>query len=128
MLKKNWYLLTPLLLIAIPALIVVYYIVSFGYTPAEAMKATQYFLQSNTRYTQKYSDANFARLRPGMDGRTVYEVMQMQPFERRDDEAVWIYSLPQGDAKAYHERTVQLERDKNNVPRVKKVVKTFHAP
>lgn len=128
MLKKNWYLLLPLLLIAVPGLLFGYYSLSHGYKPADAWNATRYFLQSGTRYTQNYSETNFARLRPGMDGRTVYEVMRMQPFERHDSDSRWLYSLAKPGATAYHERVVVLERDKDNVPRVKTLLRGFKVP
>lgn len=128
MLKKNWYLLLPFVLFALPGLLFGYYTLSHGYNSADAWKATRHFLKSGTRYTQNYSETNFARLRPGMDGRTVYEVMGMQPFERHDDDTRWLYTLAKPGATAYHERVVVLERDKKNVPRVKTVVRGFKVP
>lgn len=128
MLKKNWYLLTPLALILIPALLFAHYTTKFGYETADALNATRYFLVSGTRYTANYAEVNFRRLRPGMDGRTVYQVMGMQPFERHDNDSRWIYALPKPGATAYHERVVVLERDAANVPRVKELVKRFHTP
>lgn len=128
MFKKNWYLFLPLLLIAIPGLLFGYYSTSYGYPPKEAWNATRYFLQSGTRYTQKYNELNFKRLKPGMDGRMVYQIMQMQPFERHDDDARWVYSLAKPGYTAYHERVVLMARDKDNVPRVKGFVRGFKIP
>jgi hypothetical protein len=125
MLKKNWYLLLPFLLFAVPGMLFAYYSLSHDYESEDAWKATRYFLLSGTRYTQNYSEANFTRLRPGMDGRTVYEVMRMQPFERHDNDSRWLYSLAKPGCHAYHERVVILERGKDNVPRVKTLVRRF---
>ncbi|HCN29813.1 MAG TPA: hypothetical protein DIT64_13925 [Verrucomicrobiales bacterium] len=128
MLKKNWYLLLPLLLVALPGLLFGYYTLSYGYGPKDAWNATRYFLQSGTRYTQKYEEYNFSRLRNGTDGRGVYQIMKMQPFERHDNDSRWIYSLPKPGSTAYHERVVLLQRDKDNVPRVKGLVRGFKIP
>lgn len=126
MLKKNWYLFTPLLLAGIPALLLGYYILAFGYPVNEAVEAVSHFLESSTRYAIKYDDNRFSRIRPGMGGRDVFELIGV-PFERRDNDAEWLYALPQGTALYYHERKVIFVRDKNNVPLVKETVKGFHA-
>jgi hypothetical protein len=117
MLKKNWYLFTPLLLAGIPALLLFYYILSFGYPVNEAVEAVSHFLQSSTRYSMKYDDHRFSRVRPGMGGRDVFELIGV-PFERRNNDEEWLYALPQGTTRYYH---------KNNVPLVKETVKAFHA-
>lgn len=126
MLKKNWYLFTPLLLAGIPALLLAYYILAFGYPVGEAVEAVSHFLQSSTRYSLKYDDNRFSRIKPGMGGRQVFELVGV-PFERGVNEAEWLYALPQGTTKYYHERKVIFVRDKNNVPLVKETVKAFHA-
>ncbi len=126
MLKKNWYLFTPLAILGLPALLLCYYIISFGYSPDEAVEAVRYFLKSNTRYALKYEDRHFSQIRPGMGGREVFERIGV-PFERRNNDEEWLYSLPQGDTQYYHERKVIFTRDKNNVPLVKETVKGFHA-
>jgi hypothetical protein len=128
MFKRNWYLFTPLILIIIPALAWGYYVGVFGYSPAEAMMATRHFFQSSTRYANKYSEDHFNRLvQPGQDGRKVFEAIGV-PFERHNDDAEWIYALPNGSTPYYHERKVIFTRDANNVPRVKQKVKSFHTP
>ena len=67
-------------------------------------------------------------VRPGMDGRQVFELID-KPFERHDNDAIWIYSGPTNSASPYyHERKVLFTRDAKNIPRVQKVVKEFHAP
>jgi hypothetical protein len=126
MLRKNWYLFTPLAFVGLPSLILAYYILSFGYPVSEAVEATSHFLQSSTRYAMKYSDNHFSRIKPGMDGRQVFEWVGV-PFERRNNDEEWLYSLPNGLTKYYHERKILFTRDKNNVPRVKEVVRAFHA-
>lgn len=128
MFKKNWYLFTPLLLVAIPVIIYGYYTVSVGYAPKDAMNATKYFLVSGTRYAMDYNELNFNRLQPGMDGRQVYQTMGKQPSERHDNDTRWVYSLPKPGSQAYHERVIIMERDKQNVPRVKELVRRFHVP
>ncbi len=128
MFKKHWYLFTPLLLLAIPAAIYGYYVIDMGYGSKDAVKATQHFLVSGTRYAMDYNEVNFARLRSGMDGRQVYQTMGKQPSERHDNDTRWIYSLPQPGSRAYHERVVIMARDDQNVLRVKELVKRFHAP
>jgi hypothetical protein len=127
MFKRNWYLFTPLILIVVPALVLAFYMGSYGYEFGEAREALQHFVQSSTRYSQGYSDTKFGSIRPGMDGRRVFEVVGL-PFERHDNDAQWIYSLPKGTTPYYHERIILFDRDKNNVPHVKAVVKRFHTP
>lgn len=126
MLKKNWYLFTPLAILGLPALLLCYYVFSFGYPLNEAVESVSYFLKSGTRYAMKYEDRRFSRVRPGMGGREVFELIGV-PFERRNNDEEWHYSLPQGSTPYYHERIVKFVRDKNNVPLVKETVKGFHA-
>lgn len=128
MFKKNWYFFTPLLLLAIPAAIYLFYASSMGYSSTDSMNATKYFLVSGTRYAMEYNEVNFNRLQPGMDGRQVYQIMGKQPSERLDNDTRWVYSLAKPGSKAYHERVVIMERDKQNVPRVKELVRRFHTP
>jgi len=126
MLKKNWYLFTPLAIIGIPAFLLAYYILAIGYPINEAVEAVSRFMQSSTRYSMKYSANHFSAVKPGMDGKQVFDLLGV-PFERRDNDAQWLYSLPQGSAKCYHERKIIFDRDAKNVPHVKEVVKAFHA-
>lgn len=128
MLKRNWYFIFPLLLIGLPVLLTGWYSLNYGYDFANAWEAVRHFGSSGTRYTQNYSESNFDKIRPGVDARTVYQIMGMQPFERRNNDTEWYYSFAQGDAKYYHERVVIFERDKLDIPRVKAVVKKFHQP
>ncbi|TDU69363.1 hypothetical protein EI77_03016 [Prosthecobacter fusiformis] len=128
MFKKNWYLFTPLLLVAIPAAIYAYYVSSMGYGSTDAANATKYFLVSGTRYAMDYDELNFNRLKPGMDGRQVFLTMGKQPSERHDNDTRWVYSLAKPGSQAYHERVVVMERDKQNTLRVKELVKRFHVP
>ena len=103
-----------------------HYILAYGYPVNEAIEATSHFLQSDTRYAQGYSDVNFGRIRPGMDGRQVFEAVGV-PYERHDNDTEWLYSLAQGTTNYYHERKVILAKDSKGIPRVKEVVYGFHA-
>jgi hypothetical protein len=126
MFRKNWYLFTPLAIVGLPALSLVYYMFVFGYPPAEAVEATTHFFQSSTRYAMKYSDRHFALVKPGMDGKEVYSRIGV-PFERRNNDTEWLYSLPNGLTRCYHERMVIFAKDSKGIPRVKEVVRAFHA-
>jgi hypothetical protein len=127
MLKKNWYLFTPLAIVGLPAFLLAFYILAYGYPVNEAVEAVSHFIQSSTRYSMKYSADHFSRIRPGMDGKQVFDYLGV-PFERRNNDTEWLYSLPQGSAKAYHERKILFVRDAKRGPLVKEVVKSFHAP
>lgn len=128
MFKKNWYLFTPAILILIPVAIYAYYTASFGYGSTDALNATKYFVVSGTRYPLDYDERNFLRLQTGMDGRQVFEAMRQQPFERHDNDTRWLYSLPKAGSNAYHQRVVVMERDKQNILRVKSLERGFHIP
>lgn len=126
-LKRRWYYIAPAVLILIPVLMMLYYVVTMGYGFDESWVALQNMGRSNTRYTQKFTESSFSKIVPGMDGRTVYQAMGMQPFEGQAG-LVWKYSLPQDGAEVYHERTVLFAYDKNHVPRVVRTVKRLHLP
>lgn len=127
MFKKNWYLFTPLILIAIPALLMGYYMGVSGYNFENAKQATLHFAQSSTRYSQGFSEDQLTYVRPGMEGRKVFELLGM-PFERHDNDAEWLYSLPTGATPYYHERLILFNRDNSGTLRVKEVVRRFHLP
>lgn len=124
--QRNWYFFTPLAIIIIPLIMAVNSMVNWGYDFSESMNAIVHWGSTDTRYTIGFSELGFKTLRKGMDGRTVYGLIK-NPFERQVEDTVWRYSLPQGDAKYYHERTVLFEKDPQGVPRVKSVVSRFHA-
>lgn len=124
--SKNWYLFTPLLIIGLPAFLLAFYILGYGYPVNEAVEAVSHFVQSSTRYSQGYSADHFRMVKSGMGGKQVYDLIGV-PFERRNNDSEWLYSLPQGTTNYYHERKVIFVRDKNNVPLVKETVKAFHA-
>lgn len=126
-LKKNWYLLTPALILVIPALIILFFTVNYGYSFNDSFKAFCHFGSSSTRYSQGFSESKFSAVRVGMDGRQVYGIIK-NPFERLNEDTEWRYALPNGQAKYYHERTIILEKDKNGVPRVKQRISRFHTP
>ena len=127
LLKKRWYYFAPVILVLVPLLLMVYFSMTYGYSMGEAWKVVRHMGQSGTRFPVKYEERNFDKLRPGMDGRTVYQTMSVQPFEGQGG-TDWKYSLPQDHAPYYHERLVIMEPDKNGVPRVKQVIKRFHEP
>ncbi len=128
LIKKNWYLFTPALLLLIPALMVVFCSINYGYSLAESMKTVRYFGSTSTRYSQGFSERKFKMARLGMDGKSVYNTIK-NPMERNiPEDTEWRYSLPGSGTKYYHERTLILEKDKNGIPRVKQRISRFHAP
>ncbi len=128
MIKKNWYLFTPAFILIIPALMVLFCIVNYGYSFSESLKAVRYFGSTGTRYAQGFSELKFKTVRPGMDAKSVYNTIK-NPMERNmPEDTEWRYSLPLGLTEYYHERIVLLEKDKNGVPRVKQRISRFHTP
>lgn len=125
--KRNWYFFTPLFIIAIPMLMAVNSMVSWGYSFPESMNALMHFGSTDTRYSIGFTEDHFRRVRPGMDGKTVYNIVK-NPFERQADDTRWLYALPQGAAKYYHERTLIFDKDAQGIPRVKQVISRFHTP
>lgn len=126
--KKNWYFLTPAILVLIPALMVLFCSVKYGYNLSESMKAVRYFGSTGTRYSQGFSERNFLLVRMGMDPKSVYNVLR-NPMERNvPEDTIWRYSLPASGTQYYHERTLVFERDKNGIPRVKQRISRFHTP
>lgn len=126
--KKNWYLLTPALIVLIPVLMMVFCMVNYGYGVTEAMKAVRYAGSTSTRYAQGFTERKFKLVRVGMDGRSVYNTIK-NPMERNmPEDTEWRYSLPSSGTEYYHERTLVLEKDKNGVPRVKQKISRFHTP
>lgn len=124
--KKNWYLLSPALILLIPALMVLYYSVNFGYSAAESWNAVRHFGSANTRYAQGFTERKFRSVQIGMDGRTVYQIIK-NPMERNmPEDTHWSYSLSGSGAQYYHERALLLEKDANGIPRVKQKISRFH--
>lgn len=126
--KKNWYLLTPALIVLIPLLMAVYCTISYGYSFSESMKAVRYFGSTSTRYSQGFTERNFKLVRLGMDGRSVYNVIKNPMQRNMPEDTEWRYSLPGSGTEYYHERVLILEPDKNGVPRVKQKISRFHTP
>lgn len=126
--KKNWYLLTPAAILLIPALMVLFCCVNYGYSVPEAMKAVRYFGSTGTRQAQGFTERKFKMVHLGMDGRTVYNTIK-NPMERNmPEDTEWRYTLPASGTDYYHERTLVFEKDKNGIPRVKKKISRFHTP
>ena len=126
-LKRRWYYFAPLVLVLVPLLMTVFVSMKYGYSMGESWTAVRHIGQTGTRFAQKYEERNFDKLRPGMDGRTVYQTMNMQPLEGQTG-SDWRYSLPADQAAYFHERTVIMEPDAQRIPRVKQVIKRLHMP
>lgn len=126
-LKRRWYYFAPLVLVLVPLLMTVFVSMKYGYSMGDSWTAVCHIGQTSTRFAQKYEERNFDKIRPGMDGRTVYQTMNMQPLEGQTGRE-WKYSLPDGQAAYFHERTVLMEPDAQKIPRVKQVVKRLHVP
>ena len=126
-LQRNWYFFTPLVIIIIPAIMAVNSMVNWGYGFSESMNALMHFGSTDTRYSIGFSEMGFKAIKKGMDGRTVYSIIK-NPFEGPATDTPWKFSLPQGDAKYYHERTVVMEKDAQGVPRVKDIISRCHTP
>lgn len=125
--KKNWYLLTPALILLIPGLMILFYTVSYSYSLSDSLRAVRHFGSTSTRQSIGFSERKFKMLRVGMDGRTVYNTIK-NPMERNTPEDTqWRFTLPGSGAEYYHERTIILEKDSNGIPRVKERISRFHA-
>lgn len=126
--KKNWYLLTPAVIVLIPALMVAFCSVKYGYSLPEAMKSVRYFGSTGTRYAQGFSERDFRLVKTGMNPKSVYDLIR-NPMERNmPEDTEWRYTLPASGTNYYHERTLIFERDKSGMPRVKQRVSRFHTP
>ncbi len=126
--KKNWYLLTPAVILLIPALMVLFCTANYGYSIAESWKAVSHFGSTSTRQAQGFTERKFKAVRVGMDGRTVYSLIK-NPMERNmPEDTQWRYTLPGSGAQYYHERTLVFEKDKNGIPRVTDKISRFHSP
>jgi hypothetical protein len=127
-LKKNWYLLTPALIVLIPGLIMIYCSVIYGYSMEESGQVVLHIGSTSTRYGQGFSEGNFRLVRGGMDGKAVFNLLKV-PMERNlPEDTEWRYSLPSSGAQYYHERAVIMARDSKGIPRVKEKISRFHTP
>jgi hypothetical protein len=127
--KKNWYFFTPAVILVIPALIVLFFTVNYGYTVSDSINAMFHVGSTSTRLAQGFSERKFKMVQVGMDGRQVFNTIR-NPMEGNDpgaDVANWRYSLPGSGAGYYHERTIVLAKDKNGIPRVKQRISRFRA-
>lgn len=122
-LKKNWYFAIPAAFIALPLIMILYISLSYGYSLNEATQCFMAFGKENTKFQSlKYSEGNFDRVKPGMRGSDVFELLGI-PLERHDNDTQWLYALPVGGTAYYHERTINMSGGK-----VTSVVKRFHSP
>jgi hypothetical protein len=125
MLKKFSFLFLPLLILLCVCGVVVKGLVFHGYSMEESLAMLRHLHESGSRYTLNYSEDHFDQIQVGDSGRQVFERMTVPPFERHENDSVWLYSLPEAAAAYYHQRDVIFERDAENVPRVKATVKRF---
>lgn len=127
-LKKNWYLLTPALIALIPALMMLFCSLNYGYGMEEAFKAIRHIGSTNTRYGQGFSERKFSMVHVGMDGKAVYNMLKT-PMERNlPEDTEWRYSLPGSGTQYYHERIIVMAKDAKGIPRVKEKISRFHTP
>lgn len=124
--QRNWYYFTPAVIVAIPLLMGVVSMANWGYSFKESMSALMHFGSTDTRYAIKFTEDRFRQVRPGMRGDQVFNAVGV-PFEGQGG-LEWKYSLPENKATYFHERTVIFERDAQNVPKVKSVIRRFHTP
>ena len=127
--KKNWYMFTPAAILVIPALMVVFCTINYGYSIPDSINAVFHVGSTGTRYSMGFSEHKFSLVKIGMDGNTVFETIR-NPMEGIDPSAAvanWRYSLPASGAGYYHERTIVLAKDKSGVFRVKQRISRFHA-
>jgi hypothetical protein len=128
---KKPLILVPLAFISIPVQLTLWYMTSFGYSFNESIQCVLHFVQNRTRYAQKFSEPNLARITPGMTGDQVFKLIG-QPLEGhiRDGKpgSHWKYSLAEGTASVYHERTIVFDLPPNAPPKVSEVIKRLHLP
>lgn len=126
--KKNWYFFTPAAILIIPALMVLFCTVNYGYAIPDSINAVFHVGSTGTRYSMGFTEHKFHSVRVGMDNRAVFNTIKnpMQGNDPEADAASWRYSLPASGAGYYHERTIVFAKDKNGVQRVKQLVSRFH--
>lgn len=129
LLKRRWYYFAPAILVLVPLLLTGFFSLKYGYSMAESWTTMRHMGQTGTRYAQKFDERKFGQIRPGMDGRQVYQTMGMQPMEGHANGGLeWRYSLPAENAAFYHERIVIMEPDTTKGPVVKRLVKRIAPP
>lgn len=126
--KKNWYLLTPALILLVPVLIALFCTINYGYSFSESMKSVRYFGSSSTRYGQGFTERKFKMVRIGMDGASVYNIIKVPMQRNLPEDTEWRYTLPGSGTEYYHERSIIMEPDKSGRPRVKQKISRFHTP
>jgi hypothetical protein len=122
-LTKRWYLLIPLLLLCSPLLIILYFVVTYGYTYTEAVECFKAVGKTDTKFRVGiYSEAKFHEVEPGFSGKDLFDRLGI-PLERHNGDTEWCYSLPVGGTPYYHERTFIMKNGK-----VTRVICRFHTP
>ena len=120
---KRWYLLIPVLLLASPLVIILYFMMIYGYAFDESVECFKAVGKADTKFRQgTYTEAKFHEVQPGFSGKDIFDRLGI-PLERHDGDTKWCYSVPVGGAEYYHERTFVMEGGK-----VKSVICRFHTP
>lgn len=129
--KNKSYFLIPAAILAVPLLMACWYVFSFGYSWDDAWSSVRHFGGCKTRYAQKFNESNLSRIRPGMKGNEVFNLIGA-PMEGHlidgQPAPVWKYSLPKEDAAYYHERAVLFDLPAGKPPTVKSVVRRLRTP
>lgn len=124
MTQRTWLFLTPLLIAAVPVLMMGWYMLDLGYGVGDAWAATMRLPVARTDYAMRFSDDELRRVRVDLDDRTVVELLGI-PLDKGVKDTVWDYSLPSEGATWYHARQVHFERDQLGILRVRRVVSEF---
>ncbi len=129
--KNKVWILVPAALIAAPLLLALWYVLNFGYSWNDAWTSVRHFGSCQTRYAQQFSESNLERVRPGMSGKDVFNVLGT-PMEGHVIEGkaspLWKYSLPKGDAAYHHQRAVLFDLPPGKPPVVKAVIRRLFQP
>jgi hypothetical protein len=122
-----WILGIGLVVIGTPVLMVVYYMGVYGYSTEDCVKVMLSPSAIQTRFAYKYTDANFKKVKAGMTGKEVHELIYA-PLEKGDLNGVyiWHYSFGNEGGKFFHQRVVVLRKDDKGMPRVVDKIYRFH--
>jgi hypothetical protein len=122
-LRRRWYYLIPAFLLGSPLVMLAYVSMSYGYSASDSWTYLQNMDKAGTKFQRsKFSEMKFKRIKPGMMGRDVFEMIGM-PLERHDEDTRWLYSAPVGGAPYFHERTLILKKGQ-----VQEVINRLHKP
>ncbi len=125
LLKKYWYVVLAVLMMLTPVVMVGYISIAYRYSVADAWVAFKTMGEENTKFQHlKFTEANFAKITPGMRGSEVFELLGL-PLERQQEDTIWRYSVPVDGAKYYHERVIRMEK---GTGKVAEVLAQYHTP